>query len=958
MKRVSVTGIFCTAFLLFSEVTGIWGQVDVPPTGVGMPTYVPGRDFLFRSIPEYNNYAFDDYTLPELTSYYRRNYYGPMGDFLINGYELYEWRETRATHRMDTRPNSLISKLHPTDVRRRFQLFKWNVVARESYRERSAALIVGEEIRTVLSPLTLRMAGINGVRLDTRTRHTRFSLIGSRWGRPIWSGWTDISPHVRNSSMLLASRGEVEVGTMRVGANMVNYHLFDANQESFQLRGQLRGSQVTPSYLVVVFSDDAPDDETPGATINEVRLRINGAPSDLRPEIVRINASNPTALGRFDRLTGEFTRTSYTDYGTKYADYFYLRDHLRGERVDNVNLDELVRFLEILPDGQRYEADGEWVILAYFDLRGERIIRQAEVEALVGNNYRIEVFGIYDSDTRQRRHESRWRIGGSEMTVLPRGDRLPGAVGAVRRSEGRVGDLSNLGWVRIPIGAFTGRVVASVDGHWRSGGSEVRWELARSLDFYQYPDGVPEHRSAAEMTGVREWNGERHTEQDLAYYLTGVWRGSRFEGGGEVFAIGPDFHRPMEPTSNAPVIPADGFVENNDDNDRWPDAGPGDRSGHAGSMNQDPTGVFPGEDDIWGDGIPSTNRNLSGVPDYLEPFMLFDVEPNDYVYGRDRNHNGVPDAREDNPFPNFPYHMDQKGVHVFGKVWLTSHWSFTLGWLDAEGIASGARNESTYGLLAYRRLSPGRSLLRFETWLERVRDDVEAPYYLTEVVLGPAALGVRWTPPGHQDFTKVLVSDPLLWRNSVEQQHYLEARWTGTPGLRVEGNFRYSINHQRGGVLIEGRDLGKDRIHLLTSVLKAEYRWQPARRWLLIGQAKGMALQRRRASLYQVLQEEWTFVPIVKARYEFTPRTHVWMGAQGFPGLPYQVIDRADGYKSVEEQVWVAEMSNRTPYFGYDILMNAGVRYTSRQFDNPARELDNLDVFSVFMRVILGYPEM
>ncbi len=934
-------GSAATLLFLLGGFSSALGEVYLPPVGVGLPTYVPSRNFLFRSIPEYDNYAFGDYTMPELSTFYRRNYYGPLGDFLINGYPLYEWRETRSTTRIDQRPNSWVFK-HD-----RFRPLIWNVVARDSYQERSAALIVGEEIRTVFSPLTLRMAGINGVRLDTRTRHTRLSLVGSRWGRPLWSGWTHTNA-ARNSSMLAAGRAEVQFGALRAGATAVNYHLFDANQESFQLRGQLRGDQTIPSFLVVKFTDDAPEDETAGAVINDVRLRINGLPSELRPEIVRLNASNPTTLGVVSRITGEFSRTPYPDHGTRYAEYFYLLDHLSGKRVTNINLDELVRFLEILPSGQVYQANGEWVILAYFDLRAEGYIRQVDVEALVGNNYRIDVYGIFDSDPRQVRYEARWHIES-------RSHHQP--LDTKRRSPGRVSDLSNLEWIRIPVGAFTGRVVCSIDGHWRAGGSEVRWEIARSIDFFQYPDGIPGHRTTAEVASMRPWYGDRHTTHDLAYYVLGVWRRTRMEVGGEVFAIGPEFHRPMETTAHAPVLPADGFVENNDDNDRWPDAGPGDRSGHRGSKNQDPTGVFPGEDDVWGDGIPSTNRNLSGVPDYLEPFMLFDVEPHDYVYGRDRNHNGVPDAREDNPFPNFPYHMDQEGWHLYGKIWLTSNWSLTLGWLDAEGIASGARNESKYGLLVYRKERPGRFRIRCETWLERVRDDVEAPYYRTEVVLGPSPYGIIWAPPGHQDFRKVLVRDPLLWRNSVEQQHYLEGRWTGIPGLRVEANMRYSINHQLGGVLIEGRDLGKDRIHLLTAVIKAEYRWHVARRWLVIGQGKGMALQRRRASLYQVLQEEWTVVPIVKARYEVTPRTHIWMGAQGFPGFPYRVTDRADGYKSVEESVWVAELSNRTPYLGYDILMNAGVRLTNRQFDNPARQLDNLDVLSLFVKVTLGYPE-
>ena len=202
---------------------------------------------------------------------------------------------------------------------------------------------------------------------------------------------------------------------------------------------------------------------------------------------------------------------------------------------------------------------------------------------------------------------------------------------------------------------------------------------------------------------------------------------------------------------------------------------------------------------------------------------------------------------------------------------------------------------------------------------------------------------------------RVLVADPLLWRNSWERQHYAEGEWKPVEGLRLWGNLRYALNQQQGGVLIEGRDLGRDEISLWTSVLKAEYAWQPTRNWSIFGQLKSLFLRRERDSQTMALADERTFVPIVKARYTVTPRTELWLGMQGFPGVPMQVDDRADGFNSRDEKVWVAQVTNRSPYLGYDVAMNLGFMLTNRDYDLASREIDDMNVASVYMRAILGY---
>jgi hypothetical protein len=897
-------------------------QIRTQDASIGIRQHEPSRDFIYRDSPEYSNYGLEDYRIPETSDYARRNYYGPLGNFLLNGYDLYTWRETRSTTSLGF-ANSLVEKPG------RFNLFHWNAVASESYKGWATALVISEEIRTVFTPLTLRQSGINGVRLDLQTAHTSLSLVGSRWGAPIWSG--DVSGgdfrEQRSSSMLMGGHGEVRLGAARLGATLINFHLFDADQPDFSLRGGLRASQVLPSFIIVRFSDDSPLDERGGAVVNEVALLVNGRERpDLRPSLVRLNSKNPTALGRTSRLTGQFLRTSYPDGGTRFADYFYLLRHLQGETLNNVNLPELLRFLEILPEGSGLEANGDEVILAYFDLRDEVYVGQVEVSALVGNDYKVEALGLYQRDPRQTAEESRWQVGG---------------VSGTRRAEGNVQDLSNLRRIRFDAATWTGRATWGVNGSWVSPGGRIRWEYARSVNYYQYPDGRPGYRSQKELAALRDWAGARSTVNDDAFYVTAEWRGSKWlEGGAELFSLEEGFNN--------------GFVEDNDDNDSWPDGGPGNRGRHQGDKASDPDGVFPGKDDDH-DGIPDTNRNQNDLPDYEEAFLLFDVEADEYVYGRDWNHNGIADEREDDLQPDFPYQLGQRGAHVFGKVHLPWGLSIGGGRLDAEGIASGGRNESTYAQIALRAQGPAWGRISALTLVERVRDDIENPYYRLEEVLGQPNLGGGFTFRGAQAFGRVIIRDVLEWGNSLERQHYLEGELVRLGRLRLWGNVRYSVNQQRGGVLIEGRDLGRDEIRLVTSVLKGEYRWEPTPSWEITGQAKVLILRRERDSLPVKLTDEWTFAPIVKARYQVTPQTYLWLGMQGLPGVPFKRSDQTDGFNSKEETVRVIQLINRSPYFGYDISISLGLKMTSQSFADPSRATENVDITAAFMRVLLGY---
>ena len=934
MRRVRLA-----VWTLVSMLTwGDPGRVGAEDPHLGFAQDVSGRSFLYRSDPSYLNYGFEDYTLPEFTRFSRRNYYGPLGNFLIQGYDVYEWRETRSS------TTSALPKSFRTIPR--FSRFERNLAARESHARWAASLIYGEEIRTMFTPLTLALAGYDGIRLDSQVGNTRVAVIGQRYtgpfadsrygGGPTWHHW-DSAEEIRSSAMLLGAHGDVELGALTLGATGVNFHIFDAEQERFVLRGGLQAEQVLPVAYLVRFSDDTPEDLQAGAVVSEVRLKVNGEDRpDLRPFLARINGQNPTAVGSTNRLTGQFRRVAYLDRGTRFADVLYLRDHLQGEDVsDKVNLEELLRWVEALPDVPGLRADGHEQIIAVFDVSQEPFIRQVQVEALVGNDYRVEVLPLFVSAPAVENYEFYYRVGGNTLVstsgYLERKE-TPG-ITAVRRSRGNVQDMSNLEWVRLDLGEWTGRALWGLNGAWEWGDAEVRWEYARNVEYREFPDGRPGHRQDREVRGIRRWNGARSSTGAGAYYVNGQWRRGRMEVGGELFSIAEEYDS--------------GFVQDNDDDDRYPDIGHGHRpSPHYTTIPYDPDGVFPGNDRD-NDRIPDTNRNGNQVPDYLEAFLLYDVESEAYAYGRDANNNGIPDHREDDLASDYPYELDQRGHHLFGTLHLPGGFRLTAGRLQAGGIVGGGRNESTYGVASFGRHSPRWGSVRAETRLQRLHDDIVDNYITYGEVLGGHEFWPTYAP--------TRVTDQLEYRDSLDRQHYVEADLTAAGGLRLGGNLRYAVNEQQEATLAGGSDQAADTITRLTMVVRAEYVRELSDRWQLIAQTKGLVLRRTRQSLAVDLANEWTFIPILKTSYHITPRTHLWLGTQGLPGLPLRKEDLADGRDSYEEVVRVVQLTNRSPYFGYNIATNLGVKWNRRHFGDPARQRNDLDITSAFLRVILGY---
>jgi hypothetical protein len=657
------------------------------------------RPFLRSERPAYQNFALTNFTnYPAHHWPYDdapQTYYGFMGNRLTNGYDLYKWEETRTEGQ---EYGSAIFKPNEMYDLQWEKVYKSVVVLKDGYGSWGYSFVVGDNLIARFTPLTLSMTDFNGLRFDLAFPAFKATALASRIERPhtyqelpnIWA--IEKTHFAEDSTLLLGGRLQADLGIGSLGFNLTNSHVYRSTEKNNSLKGVLRPDQPLMDWVIVRFSDDSPRDGVGGASVQDVELIING---EKRSDIVPLVISNPAGIqpqvGTVSSATGRFRSTDYTlfsghrlyyrgrDDVPLYSDYLVRRDHELGEDISKVsNLNGILENFHLESPATVLRADGDTEIAFLYDLSTEPIVESVEIEAFLGNDYKVDVATLYQVNSRGKTYHARYK---------------PTFYRTVLRAKDNPRDMSNLKRVRIRVGEETGIFVYSADAHLTLPGVEVTAEYARSAVYGRYPahieDRVPNFESSP-----------RFAQKDDAYFVNAThwFGGGRI--GAEAFAINPEYttsfrtyldeqtfrHTNLDGMLNDTVYWD--LVEDNDDGDRFPDRRYGNVVGFTNdSASFDLDGVHLDQDED-NDGLPEINRDGDNFPDYDEPFLMFDVEPNSYVYGLDRNNNDEPDRREDDGLVDYPYDPDQRGYHLFAQFDLTPQWSFATGHYSGQ---SGSR---------------------------------------------------------------------------------------------------------------------------------------------------------------------------------------------------------------------------------------------------------------------------
>lgn len=225
---------------------------------------------------KYTNYAqetYQRYMSPQLEG---QVLYDHLGNYLLRGWRLYQWEQEQ--------PLQLGSTLFKDS---RFTAwFQDLVVAADSKDQYYTSLVIGNRIRTELTPLTFRKAGFNGVQWDIMFDRFAGTVLLSRVSAP---GRSEEGGRISHSDYtnLIGLHGETELGDhVTLGATYVNTNL-STSRSSFAESspgGFLTSSQNAGnvSEIVIRISDDSPEDGE-GAFFFLANMIVDKKPSAVQP---------------------------------------------------------------------------------------------------------------------------------------------------------------------------------------------------------------------------------------------------------------------------------------------------------------------------------------------------------------------------------------------------------------------------------------------------------------------------------------------------------------------------------------------------------------------------------------------------------------------------------------------------------------------------------------------------
>jgi hypothetical protein len=885
-----------------------------------LPEEEPLAQFLNR---EYYPWWDEKYENYGVTSY--RDYggitdqatYDPFGTYILNGIDLMRV-ESYGT-------------LYPDEGNRMFKNGTWwgqfrnLVVMRDQYRGWSSRVMVGQDVPGKFSDTMLDAATLEGLRWDASTHKNSFSLLASRISEPIANGINTLP----FASFLYGGHWQSQLGDiLTVGASYVTVHHRDNMQKEGSWRGDVPTDlEPTPS-IYVIFNDDSPEDR-PGAIIYDVKIFVNGLPGNIQPDIRKIArvtdfvGVSPADIRRGIRRPANFPTAMipYARRGEAWVPRIGIYDNIFYEKLfgagDNIFSTQGVP----VPAGKPVEVTGTDLVVYRYEVPPN--VRGVSFQVLLSGDYSIEVGRSY----------------GLVRTAFVWNDWHN-----VVRAPGNVRDESNMKWVsfdyRFPVGImqYSGQMSVSI------GGVTVNGEYTKNFAYSQFPAA----------------KGSQGVVKTGAYLVNAMKRTGNWEVGGEFFKMPPAYQTSFKYWSESTPLGGEvltyELIDDNDDNDDWADNwehwDPLSTQYDLQSSIFDITasqkdakdrgynrlvgyGVYPGLDEN-GDGILDTNVNQNETPDYAEPFLMYYVEPDNFVYGDDFNHNGVVDVRENDNRPDYPYNLDTEGYHTFVRFQTGGHWKFLSGRYDVRQMAANGRNRTNYVKVEYATTHKQLGTLNAYYRGELVYDSIEEPVY--QIVIDPLARQA-------QNVAIEIRPDQLLMRNSRVHTLFLKTSFTGIHGMNVINKLRYQLNDRQRDTFEDGTLQSGANIINLALVSKADYTWTVGD-LTVAPMAKFMMEQQRASDQVALSRRTYTLFPILRTDYRFSPNTLAKVGIQGLPGFRHRFRNLDNHSEDTNATHYIVALQNRSNYRGYGLTISLG--YRSSRIESPELPEERVRRFKEF----------
>jgi hypothetical protein len=562
-----------------------------------------------------------------------------------------------------------------------------------------------------------------------------------------------------------------------------------------------------------------------------------------------------------------------------------------GARVitDGVEQPEITPFVE---GGRLVEgvlrADGPEVITLTYDIKKacetynlgmHQSIEKIEFELVLANDYKVEVTSNLQASYT------------GEAVFLP-----------VARAKGNVKDGSNQTFVRFMYGLPTGIDImgASIEID-NLAGFDLRAEYDVNRQFRRFPNqGLARHKLGQ--------------DQAEAFYVTASYASYPMLLYGELFNIDPEYTTTAFVTDESGEIYYDmttaytfELVDDNDDQDRFPDWDRRNQNQRAtlGELEGWDREVFPGYDEN-NDLISDFNQNQNLEPDYEEPFLRYNVDPPEYLFGLDMNHNGTIDRFENDDLADYPYKKDHRGHNLYAGIEPVPGVRVLVGHLKEWVISSDKESRSTYGLLSLLMDYPA---VRIQVMYNprRIRDDIPDPLK-------------QWVQPLGTRGTMKDIPDPMICQNTSVHTAYLQTDYRGIPHLDLTTKFKYEYYRQNVGLPDQkffGAIVKGDYTIRFSKTLTLWPKWKTMyRRFLPSNPSLG------------VEAKEVSNIGFLIGKYSLLKRSSLELGMEYM--IYKDFLQQVRDYRGL---VWAVQFANTSDFLGYQLTGNLGLRWERRAYE-------------------------
>lgn len=525
-------------------------------------------------------------------------------------------------------------------------------------------------------------------------------------------------------------------------------------------------------------------------------------------------------------------------------------------------------------------ADGGETITLTYPIPDPGLVDRIGFELVISNDFRVEVTSNLQTDVR------------GYPVYLP-----------VTRAKGNVDDNSNQQVIRFDYGLPTGNEIYGATFEITDVlGFTVHGEYIVNLQHRRFPNvNLDEHHPS--------------TDKAHAWYLTATKMAYPWFAYGEVFSIDHDYNTTVfmvDPSGFIDYSDKTQFVyelvDDNDNQSRMPDWS-------RRHQRRDPA-VFPGLDEN-NDGRSDFNRNNSLRPDYDEPFLRYEVDPPEFLFGMDMNHNTIIDRFEDDEEPSYPYQRDRHGYNVYVGAEIVPDVRLRVGHLHQWMWTDDRESRSYYTLFTLQRDYPRIGRIQFFENFRYVQDNIPDDVWL-------------WKHPPGTRGQRVLFRDPLRARDTFINTTYLGYDYVGIPELNSNHKVKFESYHQHQKEWpkwVAGRQdtVRTENSWSLGLINKADYSFSLPGDISLIPKLKSMYRQEKIGGSNSV--KELTQSQYLILRFPVLHRSQIEIGTETM-----QHWDFTDKFNDYDGLVLAGQFSNRTHYMGYLLITNVGLSYERNVF--------------------------